>query len=78
MWDFQPVTDADLARARMDAPFRQQMLTRTLECLLGELSKLQHIPQDTARAGQMREGIELAVKLSDLLRRTAAGSRPAA
>lgn len=77
MWDFQPVTDADLARARVDAPFRQQMLTRTLDCLLGELSKFQHITQDAARAGQMREGIELAVKLSDLLRRTA-GSTSAA
>jgi hypothetical protein len=78
MWDFQPATDADLARARVDAPFRQQMLTRTLECLLGELSKFQHLPRDTARAGQMREGIELAVKLSDLLRRAAAGAASAA
>lgn len=72
MWDFQPITEADLERARVDAPFRQQMVTRSLECLLTELRKLQHAPQDAARAGQVREGIELAVKLSDLLRRIAA------
>lgn len=78
MQEFQPVTDADLARARVDEPFRRQMLTRSLGCLLGELSKVQHAPQDATRAGQVREGIALAVRLSDLLRRTAADSTPAA
>ena len=78
MWDFQTITDTDLARARADVSFRQEMLTRSLECLLAELSKLQHAPQSPARARQVREGIELAVKLSDLLRRTTAGPRSAA
>ena len=78
MKEFQPVTDADLARARVDEPFRRQMLTRSLERLLGELSKAQHAPQSATRAGQVREGIALAVRLSDLLQRTAADSLPAA
>jgi hypothetical protein len=78
MRDFKLVTEADLARARVDAFFRQQLLTRSLEHLLGELSKLQHAPHDEARAGQVREGIELAVKLSDLLRRRRSGAPHAA
>ena len=78
MWDFQTITDTDLARARADVSFRQEMLTRSLECLLAELSRLQHAPQSPARARQVREGIDLAVKLSDLLRRTTADPRSAA
>ena len=35
------ITDADLARARQDAKFRQRLLTDSLELLLAELSKLQ-------------------------------------
>ena len=78
MWDFQTITATDLARARSDVSFRQEMLTRSLECLLAELSRLQHAPQSPARARQVREGIDLAVKLSDLLRRTTADPRSAA
>lgn len=78
MRDFQLPTEADIARARVDLPFRQQLLTRSLEALLGELSKLQRVPQDGSRADQVREGIELAVKLSDLLRQPSAGAPRAA
>ena len=63
------VTDADLARARQDADFRQRLLTESLELLLGELSKLQRTADSAARADQVREGVELAVKLADMLRR---------
>jgi hypothetical protein len=78
MRDFKLVTEADLARARVDASFRQQLLIRSLERLLGELSRLQRAPQDDTSAGQVREGIELAVKLSDLLRRRRSGTPHAA
>jgi hypothetical protein len=44
-------------------------LTDSLELLLAELNKLQRAAMNTARADQMREGAELAVKLADLLRR---------
>jgi hypothetical protein len=65
------ITDSDLARARRDTGFRQQLLTESLELLLGELGKLQRAASNTnaARADQVREGVELAVKLADLLRR---------
>jgi hypothetical protein len=69
MSGFPLVTDADLARARKDADFRQKLLTDSLELLLAELNKLQRASMNTARADQMREGAELAVKLADLLRR---------
>jgi hypothetical protein len=39
---------------------------------LAELNKLQKTAKDPARASQLREGAELAVKLADLLRRMAA------
>jgi hypothetical protein len=63
------ITDTDLARAREDNAFRQQLLTESLDRLLGELSKLQRTTQNAKGARQVREGVELAVKLADLLRR---------
>jgi hypothetical protein len=65
------VTDSDLARARQDKDFRQRLLTESLELLLGELSKLQRAAPSGARADQVREGVELAVKLADLVRQLA-------
>lgn len=66
---YQPVTDADLARARLDAAYRQKLLTDNLDRLLMELSRLRSDPSaiNKARALQMREGAQLAVKLADLL-----------
>jgi hypothetical protein len=70
MHDSLLVTDSDLARARQDTHFRRQLLTESLELLLAELGKLQRAANN-ARADQVREGVELAVKLADLLRRIA-------
>jgi hypothetical protein len=72
------VTDSDLVRAREDNDFRQRLLTESLERLLGELNKLQRATQSAKRAGQVREGVELAVKLADLLRRITPGAPRAA
>jgi len=72
------ITDSDLARARRDAGFRQQLLTESLNRLLGELSKLQRSANGAARPDQVREGVELAVKLADLLRRIGPGAPRAA
>ncbi len=65
------ITDSDLARARQDPDFRQQLLTENLELLLGELNRIQRTANGIAQAEQVREGVELAVKLADLLRRIA-------
>jgi hypothetical protein len=78
MSEFALVTDADLARARHDADFRQRLLTESLERLLAELHKLQLAAKEQANSHHMREGAELAVKLADLLRRIAARASAAA
>jgi hypothetical protein len=78
MSEFPLVTDADLARARADADFRQRLLTASLDLLLAELNKLQRVAKDAAHSDQLREGAELAVKLADLLRRIAARTSHAA
>jgi hypothetical protein len=65
------VTDSDLARARHDKEFRQRLLTESLELLLSELGKLRRATPTGARIDQVREGVELAVKLADLVRRSA-------
>jgi hypothetical protein len=72
------ITDADLARAREDADFRQRLLTESLEFLLAELNKLQRAANAGAQSDQMREGAELAVKLAELLRRLASRTPHAA
>jgi hypothetical protein len=78
MREYQPVTDADLARARRDAIFRQKLLTESLDRLLVELTRLRADPAtiDKARALQMREGAQLAVKLADLLHALAPDTVP--
>jgi hypothetical protein len=63
------VTDADLARARQDPAFRHQLVADSLEVLLCELNKLRGSANDATSARQIREGVELAVRLADLLQR---------
>ena len=64
------VTDDDLARARVDPAFRHHLVADNLDMLLSELNKLrQRTGSDMASARQIREGVDLAVKLADLLQR---------
>jgi hypothetical protein len=74
MRDFSPVTDADLARARDDRAFRQKLLEQSLEALLAGVKKLRRSdPSAEANAKQLREGVELAVRLAEIIQN--AGSR---
>ena len=70
MGTFSPVTDADLSRARADRAFRQRMLEQSLEALLAGIKKLR---QATSSRGpgekQLREGVELAVRLAEIIQR---------
>ena len=70
-------TDADLKRARSDPAFRQKLLEQSLETLLAGLQKLRQTAgaQDNAAAVQMREAVELAVRLAELIQGPAA-ARP--
>jgi hypothetical protein len=75
MGTFSPVTDADLARARGDRTFRQRLLEQNLEALLAGMKKLHKgDPSTGANARQLREGVEMAVRLAELIQN--AGGRP--
>jgi hypothetical protein len=63
------VTEADLARARTDAEFRQEMLTQSLQALLAALKRAQRTDLKPETATQMKEGASLAVQLADRLQR---------
>lgn len=65
----QLITDADLARARVDTQFRHELLTHSLEALLAALKRAQREEITQATAGQMKEGAALAVQLADRLQR---------
>jgi len=65
---FSPVTDADLSRARTDPAFRQKLLEQSLEALLAGMKKLRKAPlPEGAGAKQLREGVELAVRLAEMI-----------
>jgi hypothetical protein len=68
---FPAVTDAELARARNDAAFRQKLLQHSLDALLNRLQKERRPRMATASDAQMREGVDLAVKLAELIQATA-------
>jgi hypothetical protein len=69
MSTFSAITDSDLARARSDPAFRQQLLTCSLEMLLARIQKLRRTAQSVhpAEGKQLREGVELAVRLAELI-----------
>jgi hypothetical protein len=68
MSTFAPVSDDEIARARSDPAFRQKLLSQNMEALLAGLQKLRKTPaSDRAGAQQIREGVELAVRLAELL-----------
>jgi hypothetical protein len=65
------VTDADLERARCDPEFRQKLLARNLETLLGGINRLRRGASDGGDVRQLREGVELAVRLAELIQNAA-------
>jgi hypothetical protein len=71
MSDFATVTDADLERARHDPEFRRKLLTASFERLIARLQAMSDAPAepDSPEARQGREGLDLAVKLANILQR---------
>jgi hypothetical protein len=68
MNQFAPVTDDELARARSDPAFRLRLLNRNMEALLAGLKKLRKAPASNGGAArQIRESVELAVRLAELI-----------
>ena len=63
------VTDEDLARSRVDPEFRHRLVADNLELLLNQLNRLRNGKTDAGRAKQIREGVDLAVQLAEILQR---------
>jgi len=69
MGTYAPVTEDELARARTDPAFRQKLLSQNMEALLASIKKLRKAPAAANGPGdkQIREGVELAVRLAELI-----------
>lgn len=63
---FTPVSDNELVRARTDPAFRQRLLSENMEVLLAGLKQARKSPAG-AGAEQIREGVQLAVRLAELI-----------
>ncbi|MBV9348912.1 MAG: hypothetical protein JOZ70_02215 [Pseudolabrys sp.] len=62
------LSEDDLARARQDPVFRQRFYADHLDRLLDKLNEMRKQGEsDPLRAKQIKEGVELAVKLADRL-----------
>lgn len=63
------ITDADIARSRTDPRFKQVVLAKVLEQLLGTMHRLQHSgAKNPADIRHLREGAIVAVQLADIIR----------
>jgi hypothetical protein len=68
MGRYAPVTEDELARARNDPAFRQKLLSQSMEALLAGIKRLRKAQAPTAdETKQIREGVELAVRLAELI-----------
>jgi hypothetical protein len=77
MSTFSPVTDAELVRARQDSAFKQKLLQQSLDVLLTGMQRQRQARHSTAaNQAQMREGVNLAVRLAELIQAADATRRP--
>jgi len=69
MADFNAVTDETLERARHDPTFRRKLLSENLDMLLKRLNKMRASSPalDKTSARQIRDGVDLAVRLAEML-----------
>jgi hypothetical protein len=72
-------SEDDIARAQRDPAFRQQLLALSLEKLLAALNTMHKTnDKDPVRVRQIKEGVDLAVKLADRLHENDGTSGPRA
>jgi hypothetical protein len=72
-------TEDDLARARRDPAFRQHLLADNLDRLLEALKQMRKANASSPESvRQIREGVDLAVKLADRLQQNAVDPDPRA
>ncbi len=74
------VSEDEIERARSDPEFRQQLLAQNLERLLEALNEMRKVPDNDSpdAARQIREGVDLAVKLAERLQQNTGKSGPQA
>lgn len=65
------ISEEDIERARTDPGFRQELLAKNLERLLAalNLARKNNGEKDPKCAKQIREGVDLAVKLAGRLQK---------
>jgi hypothetical protein len=65
------ITDEEYAQAQGDPEFRQKLLVDKLDLLLAEIAKMRQTKPapDSLPARQIKEGVDLAVKLADMLQK---------
>lgn len=65
------ISEQEFKRARRDREFRRKLLISSLQNLIGLMATLRASPEadDPDLAAQLREGADLAVKLSDVIKR---------
>jgi len=63
---FAPVSEDELVRARTDPAFRQRLLSENMEVLLAGLKHARN-SADSKGDEQIREGVQLAVRLAELI-----------
>ena len=68
MSKFVPVSEEELAHARIDPKFRQRLLSQNMEVLLESLKRARK-SHDVAGSGAdlIREGAQLAVRLAEII-----------
>ena len=71
MTDILLASEADIARARTDPAFRHQLLAESLDLLLAHLNKLRNARETGLHTAQIREGVQMAVRVADLLQKIA-------
>lgn len=64
------ISEADIARARVDPRVKQAVLTKALEQLLAALYRMQNAParSDPETRQQLRAGSLMAAKVADIIR----------
>lgn len=72
MGGYAPVTEDEIARARSDPAFRQKLLSQSMEALLTGIKRLRKAKAPSRdETKQIREGVELAVRLAELIQEPA-------
>ncbi len=66
-------SDEEMARARSDSNFRRELLANNLQSLITTMALMKGTPEtvNPQLAGQLREGADLALQMSDILKRMA-------